>query len=230
MIYNPLSALVRSTEHPLAAGAVITANGQALVAVNTGGIFGVKPSTGSNGEKFVGFVNAQTSMAPFQQGTATKNETLVLNASGAATLAFAPISGTLGVYNVTGAAAVASNAIAVGSDGVTVTVTGGAGATVNVTYSHALTVVQARTLFGDVQPGGYSGLTIGQIGVAKQGVIYTDQFDTSVNWHGATGVKLAANGKVTDQTGSGTAIAATIVAIPRDDYPYLGLDFVTPSL
>ena len=38
MIYHPLSAHIRSTEYPLAAGAVVSADGQALVATNVGGI------------------------------------------------------------------------------------------------------------------------------------------------------------------------------------------------
>ena len=230
MIYSPLSTFVRSIDEPMAAGAVVTADGQALVgAIQANGLYGVRPSTGAAGERFVGFVHAQTSMAPFLQPNATKTETLTLNAGGTAVLGQAPLAGTVGAYNVTAGAAVAAGDIAIAADGVTITITGGAGATVAVTYSYALTIVQFRALFGDVQPGGFAGAQIGQIGVAKQGVIYTDQFDTAVNWRAATAVKLAANGKVTDQSGTGVAIDAVVRVVPSDSYPFLGLDFIAPN-
>lgn len=229
-IYAPLTNVIRSTEEPLAPGVSLAADGQALVTVNTNGSYGVKPAAGSAGEVFAGFVNAQTSAVPFLQGTATKVQTLVLNAGGVASLAKKAIAGTVSVFNLTAGAPVASADFSLAADGTTLTSSGNAGATVSVTYTYALTVLEARSLFGDIQPGGYAGHTLGQTGVAKQGRVYTDQFDTAVNWRAATGLKLAAGGKLTDQTGSGTLLKnATIVSIPTEQNPFLGVEFVAPS-
>jgi hypothetical protein len=101
-----------------------------------------------------------------------------------------------------------------------------AGNNVTVTYKYALTVVQARALQGDVQPGGYVGSYVGQTGLAKRGTIYMDQFDASVNWAAATGLKLAANGQITNQAGAGVALpGAYVVAVPTQEVPFLGLEF-----
>lgn len=229
MIYSPLSNFVRSIDEPVAVGATISAEGQALVgAIQANGQYGVKPSTGAAGERFVGFVKAQTSMAPFLQPNTAKVETLALNASGIAVLGLAPIAGTVSVYNKTTGAAVAAGDIAIAADGVTLTVTGGAGAAVEVTYTHALTITQFRALFGDVQPGGFAGAQVGQVGVAKQGLVYTDQFDSAVDWRAATAVKLGPRGKVT-VGGTGTTINAVVRVVPNDSYPFLGLDFIAPN-
>jgi hypothetical protein len=106
------------------------------------------------------------------------------------------------------------------------TVTGlTAGDVVNVTYQYTLTTIQARALVGDVQPGGYVGAYVGQSGIVKRGTVYTDQFDASKNWAAATAIKLAANGQLTDQTGTGVAIVGYVVAAPGVDVPFLGLEF-----
>lgn len=96
-----------------------------------------------------------------------------------------------------------------------------------VTYRTALTVKEAVSLVGHQQPGGYSGAAYGQTGVAQQGVIYTDRIDAGVNWAAATAIKLDAGGTLTDQTGTGVAIDAKVVAVPTADYPFLGLQFNT---
>ncbi len=229
MIYAPLSNFVRSIDEPVSVSATITADGQALVgATQANGLYGVGPSTGAAGERFVGFVRAQTSMVPYQQATAVKVETLALNASGVTVLGLAPVSGTLSVYNKTAGAAVAGGNVALAGDGVTMTVTGAPGATVEATYTYAMTVTQFRARFGDVQPGGYAGAQVGQVGVGKQGLIYIDQFDTATDWRAVTAVRLGANGKVTGR-GNGTVINAVVRHVPSDNYPYLGLDFIAPN-
>ncbi len=220
-IYHPLSYHVRSTEMPLAAGATLTADGQALVGSMVNGVFGVGPSTGAGGEKFVGFLTAQVSAAPFQEQTSVKVETVTVNGGGVATLAFTPLAGTVLVYSVTAGAVVAGPYTIVGK-----TITGlTAAAVVTITYSYALTVSQSVAMLGNVQPSGYAGLYISQAGVAQEGRIYTNQFDSAANWAAATGVKLAAGGKVTDQAGAGVAINAIIVQIPSVDFPFLGLEY-----
>ena len=220
MIYHPLSAHIRSTEYPLAAGAVVSADGQALVATNVGGAFGVGPSMGTAGEVFVGFVLAQTSAAPFLEMTAVKVEKQVVPASGNVTLAFTPLASSTSVLDETTGTAVATPTVTGNVvSGLTV------GDKVQVTYTYALTVSQAIGLMGNAVPSGYAGSLLGSVGCSQGGRIFTSLFDTSKNWAAATGVKLGANGHLTDQTGSGVAINAIIIAVPNHDVPFLGIEF-----
>lgn len=220
MIYHPLSYHIRSTEYPLAAGAVLSADGQALVASNVNGQFGVGPSMGAAGEVFAGFVLAQTSAAPFLEQNAVKVEELIVPGSGIVSLAFAPLASSTSVIDKTTGAAVA-NPTVVGK-----TITGlTAGDHVTVTYTYALSVLQAIGLMGNAIPSGYAGSLLGSTGVSQGGRIYTSEFDSSKNWAAATAVKLGANGMLTDQTGSGVAINAIVVAIPNQDIPFLGIEF-----
>lgn len=223
MLYAPLSFSTASTEKPLAAGAQISDNGQALVYVLQNGVQKVQPSAGSAGEVFAGFADTQTSAVPVVPATAVKVERIdAVPGTGVITLAKTPVSGSVVVSNATTKATIAATA----QTGNTVTVAAAnAGIAVVVTYTYALTVTEARAIVGDVQPGGFVGHTLGQVGVNQQGVIYTSVVDTAVNWNLATAVKLAAGGKLTDQSGTGVAIAATVVSAPTVLYPFLGLQF-----
>jgi hypothetical protein len=223
MIYGPLSYHIRSTEFPLAAGATLAADGQALVVSNAGGVFGVAPSAGAGGEIFAGFVTAQTSAAPFLEQSAVKVDTVVTSSGGTATATFTPLAGTLGVYNTATGAAIASGGWVLGSGGSITALP--ASTQVTLVYTYALTVAQAVALMGNQVPSGYAGSLLGSVGCSQRGRIYTNQFDTSVNWQAATGIKLAANGKVTNQAGSGTSINGFVTAYPTGDYPYLGIEF-----
>jgi hypothetical protein len=221
MIYFPLTKIVDSSEAVTAPGANITAEGQALIRVTAAPANGVTVSAGAANEIFAGFAIMGTSAAPLPALYATKVETLLVPGSGIVQLAFTPVSGQLAVFDNTAGAAVSTPAV-VGSTVTTLT----AGNTVTVTYKYALTVVQARALQGDVQPGGYVGSYVGQIGVAKRGTIYTDQFDASVNWAAATSIKLEANGQITNQAGTGVALpGAYVVSLPTQEVPFLGLEF-----
>ncbi len=225
MIYLPLSKLVDSSEVNVAAGASVTAEGQALVRAAGAPASGVTVSTGTGtAEIFAGFAIAGQSAAPFPEPYASKVENFTVPVSGAITLAFTPVSGQIMVYDNTAGAVVAI------TGGVTLTgktIAGlTAGNSVTVTYLFAQTVVQRLARQGDIQPGGYVGNYVGQVGCAKRGLIYTDQFDASKNWAVATGLKLAANGQVTDQSGSGTVlVGAYVVAAPNSDVPFLGFEF-----
>lgn len=220
MIYGPFSKYVDSSEVVVAPGAVIDAEGMVLVRANGAQAAGVLPSTGGTSEVFAGFSLAGTSAAPFLEGFTNKQETFVVPATGKVTLQFAPVPNQVFVYDVTAGAAVASPTVTGKSiTGLTV------GDEVVVTYKYALSVVQARSLQGDVQPGGYSGAYIGQIGCIKRGVVYTSEFDASKDWNAATSVKAAAGGQVTDQTGTGITLNAVIIAAPTSEVAFLGLEF-----
>jgi len=220
MLYLPFSKIVDSSEALTAPGASITAEGQALIRATGAQYSGVTVSAGAAGEVFAGFSIMGTSAAPLQALYATKVETFVVPGSGIVALSQTPVAGQVFVFDTTTNTAVATPTVS-GSNVSGLT----AGDTVSITYKYALSVVQARALQGDVQPGGYVGTYVGQVGLVKRGVIYTDQFDSSVNWMAATSVKLAANGQLTDQSGSGVVIPAAIIAVPGVEVPFLGLEF-----
>lgn len=220
MIYGPFSKYVDSSEAVVAPGAVINAEGLALVRAAGNQAAGVLPATGTSADVFAGFSIAGTSAAPFMEGFTNKQETFIVPATGTVTLQFAPVPTQVFVFDKTTGAAASGYAVS-GKNVTSLTV----GDEVVVTYKYALSVIQARSLQGDVQPGGYSGAYIGQIGLIKRGQIYTSEYDTSKNWAAATAVKLAAGGQVTDQSGAGVAIPAAIIAVPSSEVTYLGLEF-----
>ena len=221
MLYAPLSYAIRSSELPIAEGATLSADGQALVVSNVGGKFGVAPSAGTAGEVFVGFVHAQTSAAPFLEATAVKVDEGTSSAGGSFTTTFTPQASTLVVLDPATGATITGWTLT----GSVLTVLG-ASIAVKVVYRYALTVAQATAIMGNQVPSGYAGSLLGQVGVSQGGTIYTDQFDSSKNWTLATSIKLAANGRVTDQSGSGVALAnAYVKSYPSADYPFLGIEF-----
>jgi hypothetical protein len=220
MIYGPFSKYVDSSEAQVAPGAVIDAEGLVLVRAAGAQAAGVLPSTGGTAELFAGFSIAGTSAAPFLEGFTNKQETLTVPATGTVTLQFAPVANQTFVFDTTTNSAIATPTVS-GKN-----ITGlPAGDEVVVTYKYQLSVVQARSLEGDTQPGGYSGAYIGQIGLLKRGILYTSQFDASKNWAAATSVKAAAGGQVTDQSGTGITLPAQIIAVPTSEVTFLGLEF-----
>lgn len=234
-IYFPGSKIEQSTEMLVALGAKFTAEGQAVVRTQGNTAAGVQPSTGQATDLFVGFSLAGTSAAPFAEATYNKVETFLVPATGSVKLSLVPTTATsVGIYDQTTSAWVPV-------DGTTVKVTGQtvsgltAGDTVTVTYEYTLTAVQRRVLFGDVQPGGYVGDYVQQIGVITRGTVFTSQFDASKNWAAAGGsastqICVAANGMLTLGT-PGTAPAgvavpgAYVTQIPGAEIPFLGITF-----
>lgn len=223
MLYLPLSKFPDSSETVVAPGAAITAEGQALVRAAASPASGVTVSQGGATEIFAGFAVAGVSAAPLALLYANKQETILAPAGGILVLALTPVAGQVALFDVTANAAVAFGG---GVALVANTVTGlTAGHSIVVTYKYAPTVVQARAIQGDVQPGGYAGSYVGQVGLVKRGVLYTSEFDASVNWAAATAIKTAANGQITDQNGAGTVIPGYVVAAPSGDVPFLGIEF-----
>ena len=226
MIYYPLSYALRSEDLPKQSTATASANGQALVSTFTSGVFGVAPSAGAANEKFVGFLSVQTSALPFAQTVAVNVEQATLSVSGTYTLQQVPVSSSYMLYDNT-AGAIVSSGYTIDAYG-NLTYAAGAGHLVTVTYQVALTVAQAAAKFGNIQPGGYFGDYVGSWTVMREGTIYTDQFDTTVDYSVATSIKTAAGGKVTSNAGttSAPAISANVVSIPTNTRPFLGLSFI----
>lgn len=227
MIYSQLSKITRSSEFPLADGVNLVAEGSALVGAHTAGVFGLDLSSAAAGN-FMGFALMQTSAVPAVQTTATKVEQLTTTATGVddadglVTLSRTPVGKVLARIDSTGAAVSDANTTESG-DEVTLTDVGG-GVSVTVTYRYTLTALESRSLYGDPKPEGFSGNIWRQVGVAQEGLVYTDQFDVAVDWATASTINLGASGILTTG-GSGSAINGVVVALPSVGYPYLGIQF-----
>jgi hypothetical protein len=223
MIYFPLSAISRSTEEVLNPAVTLTGEGQAMISVLVNGVSNAQPSSGIAAEKFLGFSLTQTSAATFLPTTTVKVESLVVPISGIVTTAQTPVAATTFAYNdATGAAVTVVSVTGTSVDLGVIS----AGLTVRVQYRYTLTVVQAQSLVGSVQPGGYSGAVYGRVGIAQSGVIYTDNFDSSKDFSAATSIKLDANGRVSDQShATGVVIPAFVKSLPTVSFPFLALEF-----
>lgn len=224
MIYSQLSKIHRSNEFPLAAGTDMTTEGVAMVGAIANGVFGVAPSSAA-AAKFMGFSLMQTSAVPAVQTSAIRIERLTTvnnSGDGVVTLARTPVGKVLARTVSTGLAFSDGDTAESGN---TITLTGaGAGVVVDVTYRHALTVLDSRFKYGDPKPEGFSGNTLRQVGIAQTGIIYTDQFDPAVDWATAATINLGASGILTTG-GAGSAINGTVVYLPTADYPFLGIQF-----
>lgn len=218
MLYFPNSRVALAAEFPIAAGASVTAEGCALVSDNTGGVFGVKPSTGAAGDNFVGVsVSQQLPLTTFP-----KVEEKVQPSTDIITLAKTP-TGTVLVYNATTSAVMVITTNYTIS-GKTITMNSAfRGNTIRVFYKFTPSAVEARAIQGDTYPGGATGTTLGQVGILRSGTIYTTEFDQTVDWQQASPtVKLAANGLFTIG-GSGATVNCAVVQPPNTTNPYLGL-------
>ena len=222
MFYMPKTSLFDAEEGVLSKNAAIIAEGQALVAANDG----LKPAEGTESEIFAGFACQRVSAAPFLENFYVRVEELTVATAGSLVLQREPLSqDVVGLFDRDKGAAVDGD----------VTVSGKVvscealkeGMNVRVTYRYAMSVVEAKSIMGDLQPGGPSGAMVGQIGFISRGVVYTNWFDPAVDWSKATAIKLAANGMITDQSGSGVAIKGYVLAdgIPSAMYPFLGIKF-----
>lgn len=230
-MYLPFGKFEQSTEMLQAPGASFHSEGQVAVRVAGNTSAGVQASAGASTDVFAGFVIAGTSALPFAEPTYTKVETFLVPATGVVTLSVTPDSSAdVGIYDLTTSAPVTGATITGAQiSGLT------AGDQVQVTYKYALTVVQRRALFGDVQPGGYVGDTIGQIGVVTRGTVYTSEYDHSANWASAgtsasTALVAGADGQVKLGTvgTNGAAVPGYVVSLPSQDVPFLGITFSAP--
>lgn len=222
MIYTPASSFSNSGEELLQTTTILGDEGQAMVNVIVNGVGYATPSTGAAGEAFLGFSLLKTSAVPVLPTTYIKVEELVIPISGIVTASLTPLASTAFAYDkATGASiAVASvTGTAVGLGAIN------AGKTARIQYRYTLTAVQAQSLVGSAQPGGYSGVMVGSVGVGKEGTIYTSHFNSGVDFAAATAIKIDANGRLTDQTGAGTTIRAVVKSLPTVDRPFLGLEF-----
>lgn len=222
MFYMPKTSLFDSEEGVLSKGAVITAEGQALVAVADG----LKPSEGVEGEHFAGFVCQRVSATPFLEDFYVRVEELTVATAGAVVLAREPLSAqVVGLVNIATGEAIDGDTTVGGAVVKNANLT--EGLQVRITYKYAMTVVEAKSKMGDIQPGGPSGALVGQVGFVSRGTVFTNFFDTTVDWKKAKKIQLAANGMITADKGNGVVIDAFVVAdgYPSAMYPFLGIKF-----
>jgi len=98
-----------------------------------------------------------------------------------------------------------------------------AGATVTITYLYDLTLVQSKQRFGERfinNRGLHSEHGFIELGNGL-GELWTDQFDTSLDWSAGTAITLGDAGQITQ--GTAVALDAIVVSVPTSDNPYLGL-------
>lgn len=101
---------------------------------------------------------------------------------------------------------------------------GEAGATVTVTYLYDMTLVQSKQMFGERfinNRGLHSEHGFIELGNGL-GELWTDQFNTALDWSAGTAITLGDAGQIT-QGGAGPALDALVVSVPTADNPYLGL-------
>jgi len=225
MLLFPNTRIENSTERPLLPGVTLEAEGSALVAGYSAGQFGVRPSTGGAGEKFVGVSLSR----PIVPGFAPVIERLVVPASGVVQLKSAPLAGQTRVVNagtgtaftiVGGAPAAATEAQPTGTTVVFQSAV--QGTTVIVTYVRALTVAQALMLQGNADIGGPAGAYFGQTGVITRGDVFTTEFDTLADWSTPSDLTLGANGKFT-VGGAGGKVPGYVISAPAEGAAFLGL-------
>lgn len=220
MIYFPQSRYSLATELPVAASVTIAAEGVALMGDNTGGVFGARPSAGAGTDQFLGLAVSQQ----ITTTSAARAESFVQPVGNTITLALTPTGGTISVWDVTAGGVVPVGGGGWSISGRVITLQAGTvGHELIAYYKYSPTAAQARTLQGDQYPGGPAGALVQQVGVVRNGLIYTDQFDSTVNWNAAAlTVKTGASGQLTIG-GSGVAIPCAVVHVPQPGMPYLGL-------
>lgn len=220
MLHFQSVQIVESRDYPVAQGFTVTAEGQALVADYTGGQFGVKPSTGTAGEQFVGVSISQ------QLTILAMPETVTVVIAEKITLPHVPLNGTLLVMDTTTGTALtpaagdpASGQYSINGKELTFN-SAQSGDDCTISYRYSPTTMEARTIQGDIPPGGAANLTLDTMGVILKGQVATFEYDTSVNWQVANPVlKLGANGLFT-LGGSGVDVpGAVIVDLPVNGGP-----------
>ena len=101
-----------------------------------------------------------------------------------------------------------------------------AGATVTITYLYDLTLTQSKQRFGERflnNRGLHAEHGSVEVG-AGLGELWTDQYNTALDWSAGTAITLGDAGQIT-QGGAGPVLNATVVSVPSTDSPFLGIRF-----
>lgn len=235
----------RSVSRPVAAGVGAVEEGIALNGVREGGILKVKPAVGAaNTEEFAGFaLNERTAPANFPM--VLENQVVVQFEAGRYGVRIAkPVVGTPQIRFASNNVALTEYTadldsvleageykITTATDGgnVVEVLVGDLGKKLNIIYAYAPTVTDLMMLGGDNSPVTFTSITsiIGETGVIEQGIVYTSNYDVTVdwaNWTPASPLKAGANG-VVKLSGNGATINGRIIEAPTQDSPFLGVSF-----
>lgn len=212
------------------AGAVIAAEGQAMVAVDNGvGGIAVKVAAGTSGEKFVGFSRTDN----IRVSTEVVVESITIpTGGGVVNLKHGQIvTGSVLAYDVTTAAALTQVVSPPAAGECSLNLTNGtiefntadAGDVVTVQYRRNLTLEESKLKYRNSLPNNIAVDYLGVVGVmGGEGQMFTDQFDSSVNFTILQAVKLGANGLT--NTGVGTTIGY-VTQVPSVSNSMLGVKF-----
>lgn len=139
-------------------------------------------------------------------------------------------SGTLMSKTAGGAAPTGATDYNLEADGRTITVDDqNANTTLFVVYNYVPSVADYKFAYeagGDLFPGNNGPAILGQVSVITAGIVYTDQFDKSVNWNAvnaATPIKGGANGIFTTNGNGCICTGVKVYEAPSMDKPFLGL-------
>lgn len=99
---------------------------------------------------------------------------------------------------------------------------------VTIYYQYAPTTLEVNGRFWEAGINVNSGGVFGQIGVIKPPcIVYTTEYDASVNWATNVTIKTGADGRFEGTGGSGATLAtARVVHVPDTDNTFLGIEFL----
>lgn len=216
MLYMPKTRFAQSFTRALTAGTVLMDEGLALVA-GPGGT--VKLASGVANEHFVGFsVNQRGPLFALP----TFDEVTVSAAAPTVKLTKTPLGARVTVRNPITQALLESGTD-YNFDQATNEVTDLDAGDYVIAYEFSPTMIEARVIQGDVQPGGTVPMNYDFTGVLAKGDIYTSSFEVADDWTVAgVKIRLGANGKLTTQ-GTGTVINAYVIGTPNAQSPFLGI-------
>lgn len=210
--------IVESNVFKVQDGYTITAEGMPLVGDYTGGIFGVRESAGAAAEKFLGVSMSQQmtllSIPRIQTITVPAGSTpIVVN------LDREPLGGSLFVYDETSGVAITAGSSANATeysitDKAVSLNTARGGHVLRFQYRYSPTTIEARTIQGDIPPGGAADLTLGTMGTIVKGVVATTMFDTSVDWNVANPVLTVGTSGLFTLGGLTPVPGAVILGLP----------------
>lgn len=234
MLNMNASAIGATAQGDLHSTVVSIEEGACAIWVMENGKATLKPTAGATGENFAGICLSQVQNATY--GVMVEDVTIPSSSPYTVTLAKTAVApdtdssgyllnanGTLGSALVWDATADASLDYSI--SGRTLTVhSADAGKKVRIIYRYALTVVEAQYLYGDAYGDAAQGMVNG-VGLALEGIIYTDKFDASCDWAAGGTVYTGANGTFTLKT-DGTSLAGKVTvhqAPSADRKGHLGL-------
>lgn len=201
--------------------------GSVLVSVIEDGFEKVKLSEGTSGEKIVGFAYGtwfiQNTLVMTANATLTGEvDTVQLYPNCVANSIKITGTSTFTAKDSADAVSAAGDYFLDNATG-TLTIKGAANEVVVIAYRRNLTVNEQQTLFGSHSINGNANSLLEQVTVWKgNGEIWTDQFDTSVDWSSATEAYTGANGLLTSANTSG-CVAGRIIGKPTASNPFLGI-------